>query len=236
MRTSSIVLLSGGLDSLVNFKMAHDETDIKLVLFFDYGQISHRNERDASEAVAEKYGIHHKTIRLEWLQTIDTGLTKGEIPEFDAARLDDLEYALGTAKAVWVPNRNGVLLNVAAAFAERYGVSNIVTGFNREEGATFPDNTQAFLDRLNSAFEYSTANRPVALSYTIDMNKKEIVELGRKIDAPFEHLWSCYHDGRKMCGVCESCRRLVRALNAADYYEEFVKINRFGFETGTEKI
>lgn len=229
MSSTSLVLLSGGLDSLVNFKKAYDETEIRWIIFFDYGQKSVIRERDASESVAENYGIAHKTIRLDWLQAIDTGLTKDAIPDFDGTKLNDLDYSLQTAKAVWVPNRNGVLLNIAAAFADKFSIERIVTGFNREEGTTFPDNTQEYLDRLNAAFEYSTLAHPTAMSYTISMDKTEIVKLGRQIDAPFEHLWSCYRDGEKMCGTCESCRRLKRALKAADFYSEFIQMNRFGF-------
>lgn len=226
----SIVLLSGGLDSLVNFKKAYDDTGVELVLFFDYGQFSAKREREASEAIAEKYGVRYKAVRLDWMAALDKGLTKGAVPDYDPARLDDADYAAGTAKAVWVPNRNGVMLNVAAAFAEASGALRIVTGFNREEGATFPDNTQDYLDRLNAAFAYSTLEKPEALSYTIGMDKKEIVELGIKIGAPFEHLWSCYKNGDRMCGVCESCRRLTRALRDSGFYGDFVSLNRYGFE------
>ena len=92
-----------------------------------------------------------------------------------------------TAKAVWVPNRNGVLLNVAAAYAERFRAKRIVVGFNREEATTFPDNSRAFLDQTTRAFAYSTRNGVEAYCYTTAMDKTEIVGALKALARPFPH-------------------------------------------------
>jgi 7-cyano-7-deazaguanine synthase len=115
---------------------------------------------------------------------------------------------------VWVPNRNGVLINTAAAFAERLGAERVVVGFNREEAATFPDNSADYLERASRALELSTATQARVFCYTIDWDKSTIVRRLREeiADFPFDLLWSCYEGGTVRCGVCESCRRLERAL------------------------
>ena len=78
------------------------------------------------------------------------GKCRETVPSISAPRLDNLVTTRETARAVWVPNRNGVLINAAAAFAERSGCSQVVVGFNREEAATFPDNSADFLEARRS--------------------------------------------------------------------------------------
>jgi 7-cyano-7-deazaguanine synthase len=229
-KQSSIVLLSGGLDSVVNFKKAFDETTVSLILTFDYGQSSRLMEMEASRKIAGLYSIPHRVIKLDYLEELDTGLTKGSYPVFDKQKLDDLAYSLETAKSVWVPNRNGLFINIAAAFADKEKISTIIVGFNKEEGLTFPDNTAAFIGKINQSLAYSTGNHTKVKSYTIAMNKKDIVKLGRAIDAPFEFVWSCYSDKSKMCGVCESCRRLKRALEENKFLDQFQEINLWGIQ------
>jgi 7-cyano-7-deazaguanine synthase len=126
-----------------------------------------------------------------------------------------------TAEAVWVPNRNGVFVNIAAAFAESLGADTIVAGFNKEEAATFPDNSQEFVAVENAALQYSTRKHPLVVSYTIELGKAEIVDLGRSIGAPICDIWSCYHGGPEHCWQCESCARLERALRQAQAWEWF---------------
>ena len=229
MKPKSLILLSGGLDSVVNFKKALEETEVVAILTFNYEQKALQKEIESTELISEMYNIKHKIISLDWLSEMDEGLTCGNIPKFDALRLDDLDYSKSTARAVWVPNRNGIMINIAAAYADHSGINQIIVGFNREEGLTFPDNTSEFLQRTNAALEYSTLVKPIVKSYTIDMDKTEIVRLGIEIKAPFEFIWSCYYSGREMCGECESCQRLKRALNTNNYFKEFESVNKWKF-------
>jgi len=119
-----------------------------------------------------------------------------------------------SAKSVWVPNRNGILINAAAAYAEKLGAHRVVVGFNVEEASTFPDNSEEFLKRATRSLEYSTSNQVEVYCYTTSLNKRQIVRelraLPRKF--PFELLWSCYEGGETPCGRCESCQRQARAF------------------------
>ena len=125
------------------------------------------------------------------------------------------------ARAVWVPNRNGVFLNVAAAFAESLGARAVVAGFNREEARAFPDNSPEFIRRATGALALSTLSKVRVVSPTAKLTKTGIVRLGMKLRAPMRFVWSCYGEGPKMCGECESCVRLLRALREARVSEEF---------------
>jgi len=213
----SVALLSGGLDSTVALAQGLLETEVVLALTFDYGQKAARRECEAASGLAAHWGIPHRVIDLPFLAEITgTALVRGEVPEPAADLLDDLVQARATASAVWVPNRNGLFLNVAACFAESLGAGLIITGFNREEAVTFPDNSQEFVAAANGALAFSTANQVKVLSFTQRLNKVEIVQLGRRLGVPWQWVWSCYHGGDRPCGRCESCLRFARAIRQAD--------------------
>ncbi|MCB0418507.1 MAG: 7-cyano-7-deazaguanine synthase QueC [Bdellovibrionales bacterium] len=213
-RQSAIVLLSGGLDSSIALALTQREQTIKLALHLDYGQRAARREAQHAAAVAEYLGVPFRVLELPWFESFESGLLgTAEIPTPSRSDLDDLQTSQETAKAVWVPNRNGIFIEIAAGFAEQHGADNVVVGFNREEAATFSDNSEAYLEALNHALRFSTANGVRVISPTAAMNKVEIVETALHIDFPFELLWSCYFSTEKMCGSCESCMRLKRALD-----------------------
>lgn len=212
--TKSIILLSGGLDSLVSLAVAKEEYNINLALTFDYGQKSSQMEILASEKICKHFGIEHKTIKLDWLKEItQTALvSEKEIPVTDLTDLLSDDFVEKSAVSVWVPNRNGAFLNIAASFADSYDYDYIIFGANKEEGTTFPDNTQEFINRINKSFEYSTQKKPKVYAPLINLNKNDIVKRAIECNAPLELTRSCYSTEEKHCGVCESCVRLKRAL------------------------
>jgi 7-cyano-7-deazaguanine synthase len=217
MKIRSVLLLSGGLDSAANLAFCAERDEPVLALTADYGQRAFEPELQAARALCAYYGVRHERLDLRWLGALGgSSLTSSEVamPDVATALLDDERTTQASAKAVWVPNRNGVLINVAASYAERLGAARVVVGFNVEEAATFPDNSAEFLKRATDALAYSTANHTVLFSYTTALDKRQIVAGLRRLARPFpfEQVWSCYQGGPKPCGTCESCRRLARAL------------------------
>lgn len=218
MRQPSVILLSGGLDSAANLAFADAQDEPVLALTVRYGQRAAEREVRAAHELCEYYGVEHQVLDLPWLGALGgSSLTQSSmsVPELKSSQLDDLSVIQDTAKSVWVPNRNGVLINVAAAWAERRGAKRVVVGFNREEATTFPDNSVEFLQRATRSLELSTANQVEVFCYTAHWDKREIVrELeGLSKPFPFEKVWSCYMGGDQPCGRCESCQRLSRALS-----------------------
>lgn len=203
-----VAILSGGLDSTVSLAAATRKMDVVLALTFDYGQRAAKRERDASAKIAKHYKVPHRVIAIPWL----AGLTPTALVN-RRAQLPVNEMSLRSAKAVWVPNRNGVFIEIAAAHAESLGATRLITGFNKEEAVTFPDNSPAYVSAINYALSYSTANGVKVVSFTGELEKKGIVNLGRRLDAPLKLIWPCYEGGKRWCGECESCLRSLRALN-----------------------
>lgn len=202
-RQKSIALVSGGLDSLVSLACAAKERRIEAVMFFDYGQRARASERVSAMNAANFYGLPFQDIDVRWLESLaPAGMQASGSGEGSLSSLED----------VWIPNRNGVFINVAAAYAERYGCDTIVTGFNREEAEEFPDNSVEYVERVNRALALSTRNGVRVESFTIDLDKSAIIRMGIELKAPLSIIWSCYRSGDRMCGECASCRRLSAAL------------------------
>lgn len=210
----AIILLSGGLDSVVSLSVIKEHCSDIIALTFNYGQKSYLAEKSASVKISNFYKIEHRIIDLDWLSIISTSsLTTNEtIPYISSDNLDNISIAQNTAKSVWVPNRNGLFVNIAACFAEAYNFDTIVIGANKEEGATFKDNTPEFVKAINSSLENSTNTKIQLVAPLINMSKEEIVNEGIIRNVPFELIHSCYISEEKHCGFCESCQRLKRAL------------------------
>lgn len=211
----SVILLSGGLDSLVALGAYKEEYGIEFAITFDYGQKSVKHEIEASVNICNYYKIKHKIIKLDWLKEItNTSLVSDKNIPTDN---------LGTkqsAESVWVPNRNGLFLNIAASFADSYGFNYIIFGANKDEGQTFSDNTEEFREKISNVFEYSTLQKPQVVAPLINKSKDDIVKIAVEKHIPLEFLRSCYASEDLHCGKCESCLHLKRALinnNAYNY-------------------
>ncbi len=225
---TSILLMSGGLDSSANLALALEQGERPYLLNIQYGQRAAAREWEATQAFATFYRLGAGTLHLPWVGALGgSALTEFSqaMPKFEVSELDEEAKTQESSRAVWVPNRNGLFLSVAASVAEANDINQVLVGFNREEAATFADNTAEFMDAANLALSYSTRNSVRVRSYTVDWNKSEIVQALRSLKLkkfPFDLLWSCYQNGTKPCLQCESCQRLRRALEASQEFPDEV--------------
>lgn len=213
----SVVLLSGGMDSTVNLYEAQKRGEVLLALTFDYGQRAAVKEIEVSKKLSAKLGIQHRVLNLPFFKDLGTSSlidTDKALPLQGDVSIDDHSTSLKTAKSVWVPNRNGIFLNIAAGFAEALGAQVVVPGFNLEEASTFPDNSLKFMNQMTESLSFSTSNQVRVECTTVSMNKTEIVAFGQKLGVDWASIWPCYQAGAKWCGQCESCQRAKRAFVA----------------------
>lgn len=209
----AVVLLSGGLDSGVAMALwLADRGSVALALSADYGQRAAARELAAARALAARYGVPWQMVDLRWLaepsRRAGSGLMPGaELPRTTAAAPGDQQ----TAAAVWVPARNVVLLAVAASYGEALGADWLVAGFNREEAATFPDNSAGFVAAFDRVLEFGCRRRLGVASPTLALDKPQIVAAARRLGLTAHDFWSCYDGGAAPCGHCESCVRSARA-------------------------
>ncbi len=216
----AVVLLSSGLDSAANLVLGPSAVDAfqpVAALTVNYGQRGAASEIARGSRLAARFGLEHRVFDVSavfpaLVASKSALLGGGDVPRIGAANLDDHVITTSSAAAVWVPNRNGLLIGFAAAWAESRGWDAVAVGFNAEEAVTFPDNSAAYMKAATTGLFFSTANHVAVVSATVHLTKKEIVAALAHTDFPFELLWSCYHAAAKHCGQCESCLRLRRAL------------------------
>ena len=211
MDKKGVVLLSSGLDSLVSLYMAKKECDIVLALTFDYGQKAAWDEINAAKKITSKFNIEHKIVELPFLKkAVNNALTN------DSKTLEFDELGVNSMKAVWIPNRNGLFLNIAAMYCDSLNLDCIIFGANKEEAETFSDNSVEFSKAADEFFKFSTLKKPKILAPCVNLEKYEIVQKGVNLNVDFSLLKSCYNSiqktGKTHCGKCESCKRLYGAI------------------------
>ena len=196
--------------------MARQEFDIHLALTFDYGQRAAKREIDAARSMCRGMNLEHRAIELGWLgQITPTALVNRGKPLPEATPNTLEKDQAQRAQAVWVPNRNGLFVAIGAAFAESAGAQALIGGFNAEEAASFPDNSESFVNAANALLESSTRSGVRLISPTLKMEKSQIAGLLVELKIDPADFWCCYEGGEKLCGRCESCARTVRAFKQA---------------------
>jgi 7-cyano-7-deazaguanine synthase len=215
MGTIAIALLSGGLDSIVAAALAQRSREIRVALTFDYGQHAAARELEAARSFCAEAGIEHRAIELPWLHAwTQTALVDQArpVPHVQPEALE--QDADERARAVWVPNRNGVFVAIAGALAESIGAQEVIAGLNAEEAQSFPDNSTAFVDATNASLRLSTLAKIRLVAPVSTMTKAEIARAFVAFNFEPESFWCCYEGGELLCGLCESCARTIRAFAA----------------------
>ena len=217
MSGAAVVLLSGGMDSTVLlWKTAEEAGAGELhAISFDYGQ-RHGRELDCARWQAAKAGVGtHRIIDVSFLaELVKEGTTLvrggGDVP--DLASLSDAELA---QPPTYVPNRNMMLLSIAAAYAESQGVARVLYGAQAHDEYGYWDCTEEFLTRLNAALALNRKTPVVIEAPFMREKKSELVRLGVGLGVDFAHTWSCYRGRERACGTCPTCVERLKAFREA---------------------
>ena len=206
----AICLVSGGMDSCVTAAMARQQHDELAFLHVSYGQRTELRERRCFEELADHFQVTRRlAVSIEHLSRIGgSSLTDREIP----VRAADLD-ATGIPTS-YVPFRNAHLLSIATSWAEVIGAGYIYIGAVAEDSSGYPDCRPAFYEAFQQVIDIGTKpeTRVEIRMPVIAMRKYEIVEQGKKLEAPFALTWSCYQESERACGNCDSCALRLRAF------------------------
>jgi len=209
---TAVVLLSGGLDSMVCAGLAREAGYSVLALTVDYNQ-RHRVELEAARRIASKLADRHVVLPLD-LRAFGGSALTGDI----SVPKDGLGEGI---PVTYVPARNTIFLSLALGLAEASGARDIFIGVNALDYSGYPDCRPAFVaefERLaNLATKAGVEGDPFRLHAPLqEMTKAEIAREAARLglDAGLSH--SCYDpspDGRA-CGECDACR--LRAKGFAE--------------------
>jgi 7-cyano-7-deazaguanine synthase len=203
-RRSAVVLLSGGLDSMVSAALARERGFSVLALTVDYGQ-RHRIELQSAAAIAEKLADRHVTVDLDLRAFGGSALTSD---------IDVPKAGVGSGIPVtYVPARNTILLSLALGWAEASGARDLFVGVNALDYSGYPDCRPdfilAFEQLANKATKAGVEGGHFHIHAPLQhMTKADIAREARRLglDASLSH--SCYDpapDGAH-CGLCDACR------------------------------
>ncbi len=191
-----VVVLSGGPDSTVVAYWARKQGYAINCLSFKYGQIAEKETQQAA-LIAGKLDAPIKIIDMSSLCEIFKGVTS----------LCDRNIALTSqfSAPIVVPFRNAIFLSVAVSYAAGIGATHIFYGAHGSDAANYPDCRPDFYKSLEETAWLGTEKTIQIQAPFCGISKAELLTVGANLGVPFELTWSCYLDGEKHCGKCESC-------------------------------
>lgn len=201
----AVVLLSGGLDSMVAAGIAREQGYELSALTVDYGQ-RHVREIDAARLIAERLGIErHVLLPLDLRAFGGSALTD---------EIDVPKEGVGEGIPVtYVPARNLVFLSLTTAFAETLGARSIFIGVNALDYSGYPDCRPEFIASFAETARLGTKQGVEAGRFLIHaplqhMSKADIAREAQRLGLDPAWSWSCYDPDPAglACGLCDSCR------------------------------
>jgi len=213
---SSVVLFSGGLDSTTALYWAKKKRGEVLALTFDYGQ-RHRVEIGMARWTARKAGVPWSLLKVDLTQIGGSALTD---PAIAVPKSRRFAHSADGPPVTYVPFRNGILLALAAAWAEARGADEVITGFNVIDSPDYPDTRPDFVRAMARAVNAGTRAAYTGRGFRITapfirLKKSDIVKIGLELGADYSHSVSCYDGGEIPCGRCSSCLLRRRAFREA---------------------
>ncbi|WP_254510731.1 7-cyano-7-deazaguanine synthase QueC [Anatilimnocola floriformis] len=205
----SIAIFSGGLDSTVMLEHLLRAGDEVFALSIDYGQ-RHRRELEYARATAERLQIEW---RLADLRAITPLLAGSSLTSSDVA-VPHGHYAEESMKATVVPNRNMIMLAIAAGWALSRKCDRVAYGAHAGDHAIYPDCRPAFVEAMRHALGLADWDTLELYTPFLTLSKADIVREGARLGVDFASTWSCYEGGEVHCGRCGTCveRREAFAL------------------------
>lgn len=203
----AVVLLSGGLDSstLLHYVGKRLGATEVYALSFLYGQ-KHRRELEAAAWQARAAGVRaHDVIDMSFFAGLTPGVSALTDDAVAVPRLADLDAAVLTQPPTYVPNRNMMLLSVAAAYAEARSVRTLFYGAQTQDSYGYWDCTPEFVERLNRVLALNRQQPVVVHAPFVGLRKAEEVKIGLELGVDYAHTWTCYRGGDEPCGDCPSC-------------------------------
>jgi 7-cyano-7-deazaguanine synthase len=209
---TAVVLLSGGLDSMVCAGLAHEAGFAVTALTVDYGQ-RHRAELEAARRIAAGLAQRHIVLPLDLRAFGGSALTSDiAVPKDGVGEGIPVTY---------VPARNTIFLSLALALAEASGARDIFIGVNALDYSGYPDCRPEYIAEFEQLANLATKAGVEGEAFKVHaplqhMTKAEIAREAQRLglDAALSH--SCYDplpDGRH-CGKCDACR--LRAKGFAE--------------------
>lgn len=205
-----VVLVSGGMDSVVALYHARLEDEVVGALSFDYGSKHNHKEIPFAAHHCARLGVPHRVISLSFIDELfasDLLKSGGAIP--------DGHYEEQTMKQTVVPFRNGIMLSIAGGYAESVEANGLVIAAHAGDHAIYPDCRETFMQAMGDAIRLGTYAEAQLLRPFIHFSKAQIATRGEELGVDFSKTWSCYKGQDIHCGTCGTCVERREAFEVA---------------------
>ncbi len=220
--SSAVVVYSGGMDSTtLLYYLLEQGVAIKGALSVDYGQ-KHRKELLGAATICERLDIAHQVADLRAIAGL---FGKSSLTDANVA-VPEGHYEEDNMKSTVVPNRNMILLSLAAAWAISLEAEAVAYAAHSGDHAIYPDCRESFAAALDAAIRLCDWSSVWLYRPFVRWSKQDIAREGTRLHAPFELTWSCYKGGVLHCGRCGTCVERREAFYLAGLVDPTV------YETG----
>ncbi|WHU00870.1 7-cyano-7-deazaguanine synthase QueC [Sphingomonas sp. NIBR02145] len=210
----AIVLVSGGLDSMISAALAREAGHRLFALSFDYNQ-RHQVELAAARRIAATLGAERHVVMPMDLRAFGGSALTADIDVPKDGVGDDIPVT-------YVPARNTIFLSLALGWAEASGARDIYIGVNALDYSGYPDCRPEFIEGFERLAELATKagveGEPFHIRAPLQhMTKADIVREGTRLGLDMGLSWSCYDPapGGVHCGLCDSCRLRSKGFEEA---------------------
>ena len=210
---SIIIIASGGLDSTtLIWKAMSEKIQIREILSFNYGQ-KHSREIENIKSILlylrnNGHEIDHKIVDIT---TISDLISKGALTGEED--LPKEMYDKESQRITIVPNRNMILLSIAAGRGVVLDVSHVAYAAHASDYEVYPDCRPEFIKSLSSSLKLGNLWTPIELYAPFqNLSKTDLVTLGLELNVPFELTWSCYEGKERPCLECGTCLERTEAF------------------------
>ncbi|MDA0240468.1 MAG: 7-cyano-7-deazaguanine synthase QueC [Proteobacteria bacterium] len=214
----TLVVCSGGMDSVTLAYHVKRERELTRLISFDYGQ-RHKKELDFAAMAAADLEVPHEIIDISSLAKFLTG----------SALTDDIEvpeghYAEENMQTTVVPNRNAIFLTIAFGVAAGEKSSAVAAAVHSGDHFIYSDCRVEFIDAFRTMQNLALEGVSEVDLYTpyVNSSKADIARIGAELGVPFEKTWSCYKGGDRHCGRCGTCVERLEAFHLAGAKDQTV--------------
>lgn len=207
----TLVICSGGLDSVTLAHKIARESSLLGLISFDYGQ-RHKKELGFAAACAKALNVPHTVMDISVIgaQLSGSALT-------DDVAVPDGHYTAQSMKATVVPNRNAIMLAITYGIAAAQKAEAVAAAFHGGDHFIYPDCRPGFVRAFAAMQDRALEDFAQISLYTpfLEMTKAQIAAEGAKLGVPFADTWSCYKGGDIHCGRCGTCVERREAFDLA---------------------
>lgn len=208
-RVKSVVLFSGGLDSLVCLYWAKS-LGKTMAVGFDYGQM-HDSELDAAWDIAHEMRVPFEVLSVPVLGKLSEGALTNP-----GKKVWNKNGSMN--ETLFVPGRNLVFLSLAAGLAITHGATDLVVGEGQSDADPFPDATEQFFKKMGGALSAGIGVPFKIHTPLMGKTKGQGIKIGLKYKG-FEKMMaksiSCYRGTRPPCQDCPACELRATGFSEA---------------------